>query len=113
MLPDMRGEGDPADLGVLEAAESLQARELSAIELTEACLARIEERNGGEPTFDGAPDAINAFVRIYADAAREAAEQADAQLARGDAPPQCGVPQAQKDLNDAVGFLFFVSCCVF
>jgi aspartyl-tRNA(Asn)/glutamyl-tRNA(Gln) amidotransferase subunit A len=99
----MRGEGDPADLGVREAAESLQARELSAVELTEACLARIEERNGGEPTFDGAPDAVNAFVRIYADAAREAAQEADRRLAGGDAPPLCGVPLALKDLYDAAG----------
>ena len=99
----MQGEGDPADLGVLEAAESLQARELSAIELVEACLARIEERNGGEPTFDGAPDAINAFVRIYADEAREAARAADAQLAAGGAPPLTGVPLALKDLYDAAG----------
>ena len=100
----MRGEGDPADLGVLEAAESLRARELSAVELTEACLARVEERNGGEPTFDGAPDAVNAFVRVYADAAREAAREADTRLAGGDAPPLCGVPLALKDLYDAEGF---------
>ena len=82
--------GDPADLGVLEAAAALRARELSAVELTEACLARIAERNGGEPTFDGAPDAINAFVRVYADDARAAAPAADAQLAGGDAPALCG-----------------------
>ena len=97
-------EGDPADLGVIEAAAALQARELSAVELTEACLARIEDRNGGAPTFDGAPDAINAFVRVYADSAREAAAAADTQLARGDAPPLCGVPLALKDLYDAAGF---------
>src|SRR5690242_15612092 len=103
-MPNMRGEGDPADLGVLEAAEALQARELSAVELTEACLARIEERNGGAPTFEGAPDAINAFVRVYADEAREAAAAADAQLADGSAPPLCGIPLALKDLYDAEGF---------
>ena len=99
----MEREGDAADLGVLEAAESLRARELSAVELTEACLARIEQRNGGAPTFDGAPDAINAFVRVYADDARAAAQEADAQLARGDAPPLCGVPLALKDLYAAAG----------
>jgi aspartyl-tRNA(Asn)/glutamyl-tRNA(Gln) amidotransferase subunit A len=103
-MPNMTGEGDPADLGVLEAAEALQARELSAVELTEACLARIEERNGGAPTFDGAPDAINAFARVYADEAREAAADADRRLAAGGAPPLCGVPLALKDLYGAAGF---------
>jgi aspartyl-tRNA(Asn)/glutamyl-tRNA(Gln) amidotransferase subunit A len=47
----------PADLDLLEAAALLRARELSAVELLDACLARIAERNGGEPSFDGAPGA--------------------------------------------------------
>ena len=41
---------DPADLGVLEAAELLRSGRLSAVELTEACLRRIDECNGGPPT---------------------------------------------------------------
>jgi hypothetical protein len=61
---------DPADLGVLEAAELLRSRRLSAVELTEACLRRIDERNGGPPSADGAPDAINAWARLYPDLAR-------------------------------------------
>jgi len=55
---------DPADLGLLDAAHEMRAGRLSAVELTEACLRRIEERNGGEPTFDGAPDRINAWARL-------------------------------------------------
>src|SRR4051795_12213785 len=51
---------DPADLGALEAARELRARRVSARELLAAVLARIEARNGGAPTFDGAPDAVNA-----------------------------------------------------
>ena len=50
------GSADPADLGVLDAARQLATGRLSAIELTEACLRRIEARNGGPPTFEGAPD---------------------------------------------------------
>ena len=37
---------DAADLGVVEAGVLLRAGRLSAVELTEACLSRIEERNG-------------------------------------------------------------------
>ncbi|MGB0095425.1 MAG: hypothetical protein WBP81_23170 [Solirubrobacteraceae bacterium] len=37
---------EPADLGVLEASALLRARKLSALELAESCLRRIEERNG-------------------------------------------------------------------
>jgi aspartyl-tRNA(Asn)/glutamyl-tRNA(Gln) amidotransferase subunit A len=97
--------GDLADLGVLEAAARLRARELSAVELAEACLARIEERNGGEPTFDGAPDAINAWARLYPERALEAARAADERLAReGEgAPLLCGVPVGVKDLYGVAG----------
>ena len=59
------GATDPAELGVLEAARELRARRLSSAELTDAVLARIAARNGGAPTFDGAPDAVNAWARVY------------------------------------------------
>lgn len=100
---------DAAELGVLEAAATLRARKLSAAELTEACLQRIEERNGGAPSFDGAPDAINAWVRIYADRAREDAAAADTQLAAAarasddSASLLCGIPLALKDLYAVKG----------
>jgi len=99
------GTSSPADLDVLAATELLRARRLSAAELLDACLARIEERNGGEPTFDGAPDAVNAFVRLYPDVAAEQARAADERLARegADAPLLCGVPVALKDLYGATG----------
>jgi aspartyl-tRNA(Asn)/glutamyl-tRNA(Gln) amidotransferase subunit A len=89
---------DPADLGVLEASSLLRERALSAVELTEACLARIEERNGGAPTFEGARDAVNAWVRLYPELARESARAADERLAAGDAPALCGIPLGVKDL---------------
>jgi Asp-tRNA(Asn)/Glu-tRNA(Gln) amidotransferase A subunit family amidase len=60
-----RSRSDPADLGVLEAGRLLRAGHISSIELTQAFLRRIEERNGGAPTHDGAPDAINAWIRLY------------------------------------------------
>jgi aspartyl-tRNA(Asn)/glutamyl-tRNA(Gln) amidotransferase subunit A len=91
---------DPADLGLLEAAALLRTRVLSAVELLEACQARVAARNGGEPTFDGAPGAVNAWARLYPEVARALALAADARLAaEGDAaPPLCGIPLAVKDL---------------
>ncbi|MBV8947956.1 MAG: amidase [Solirubrobacterales bacterium] len=96
---------DPADLGVLEAAQELRAGRLSSVELTEACLRRIEERNGGEPSFDGAPDRINAWVRLYPDLARDHARRADEHRARQgeDAPLLCGIPIGLKDLYAVAG----------
>ena len=66
------GATDPADLGLLEAAALLRSRALSAVELLEACQARIAARNGGAPTFDGAPGAINAWARLYPELAARA-----------------------------------------
>jgi aspartyl-tRNA(Asn)/glutamyl-tRNA(Gln) amidotransferase subunit A len=96
---------DPADLGVLDAAALLRARALSAAELTDACLSRIEARNGGPPTFDGAPDAINAWARLYPSLAREQAARADERLQREReaAPLLCGIPLALKDLYGIAG----------
>jgi aspartyl-tRNA(Asn)/glutamyl-tRNA(Gln) amidotransferase subunit A len=96
---------DPADLGVLEAAGELRARRLSARELLDAVLARIDERNGGEPTFDGAPDAVNAWARVYPEHAAAMARDADERLAReGDgAPLLCGIPIGLKDLYAVEG----------
>jgi len=96
---------DVADLGVLEAAALLRSRDLSAVELTDACLRRIDERNGGPPTADGGPDQINAWARLYPEMAREHAAQADARRAReGEATPLlCGIPIGVKDLYAVAG----------
>jgi aspartyl-tRNA(Asn)/glutamyl-tRNA(Gln) amidotransferase subunit A len=96
---------DPADLGVLEAADLLRSGRLSATELTDACLRRIDQRNGGPPTSDGAPDAINAWARLYPDLAREHAALADKRrAAEGDATPLlCGIPIGVKDLYGVAG----------
>ena len=93
---------EAAELGVLEASRLLARRSLSAAELTEACLARICERDGTH-SHDGDPASINAWVRVYEKDARAAAAAADDRLARGDAPPLCGIPIGLKDLYAVAG----------
>jgi aspartyl-tRNA(Asn)/glutamyl-tRNA(Gln) amidotransferase subunit A len=96
---------NPADLGILAASELLRNRRLSAVELVETCLQRIDQRNGGPPTFDGAPNAVNAWVRLYPELAVEQARAAELRLEReGDAAPRlCGIPLAMKDLYAIAG----------
>lgn len=73
-----------------DLARLIAAREVSAVEVMEAHLARIEAIN---PT-------INAIVTLVPDAARRAAETADAAVARGDVlGPLHGLPVAHKDLT--------------
>jgi aspartyl-tRNA(Asn)/glutamyl-tRNA(Gln) amidotransferase subunit A len=93
---------DPADLGVIEASALLARRELSSVELTQACLDRIAARDG-EHTFDGDPASVNAWIRVYDEDARAAAARADERLAQGDAPPLCGIPVGLKDLYAVAG----------
>lgn len=93
------------ELGILEAAAQLRARCCSAVELLHACEARIDAVNGGEPSLDGAPGQINAWVRLYPELAERQAREADRRLARdGDqAPLVCGVPIGLKDLYAVAG----------
>ena len=76
-----------ASLTIAEARDRLRAREVTAVELTEACLAACE-----------AASALGAVVHPTPDLARARAEAADARLAGGDAPDLCGIPLGVKDL---------------
>jgi aspartyl-tRNA(Asn)/glutamyl-tRNA(Gln) amidotransferase subunit A len=93
---------NPADLGVRDATTALRSRELSSRELVEACLARIREHDGTH-SYDGDPESINAWVRVYEEDALEAAARADERLARSDAPALCGIPIGLKDLYAVAG----------
>ncbi|HVN59747.1 MAG TPA: amidase [Gaiellaceae bacterium] len=93
---------NPADFTVVEASTQLRARSLSAVELAEACLARIRERDGTH-SFEGDPGSINAWIRVYADDALAAAAAADERLARGGAPALCGIPIGLKDIYAVAG----------
>ncbi len=96
------GMSNPADLGVVEAIALLSRRELSSRELVEACLMRIRERDGTH-SFDGDPESINAWVRVYEEDALASADRADARLAAGEAPPLCGIPIGLKDMYAVAG----------
>jgi aspartyl-tRNA(Asn)/glutamyl-tRNA(Gln) amidotransferase subunit A len=91
-----------ADLGVVDATNLIAKRSLSARELTEACLARIRDRDGVH-SHDGDPGSINAWIRVYEEDALRAADQADERRARGDAPVLCGIPIGLKDLYAVAG----------
>ncbi len=76
------------ELAIEEASRRLRAREVSAVELAEACLARI-----------AATDArAGSFLEVTAETARAEAREADRRIAAGDAGPLTGVPIALKDL---------------
>ena len=87
---------------VTELAALLQERRASAREVAEAHLRRIDEVDGPH-SFDGSPDAINAFIRVYEERALADARRADERLAAGDAGPLCGVPVGLKDLYAVAG----------
>ncbi|MER5305084.1 amidase [Streptomyces lasiicapitis] len=79
--------------GLAETARALADGEVSARELTERALARIE----------AAQPVLNAFRVIRAEAALAEADAADRELAVGGRKPLLGVPVAVKDDTDVAG----------
>src|SRR5881394_1805039 len=77
------------DITLAEAAERLKKKELSSVELTEACLQRIEAT---EPK-------IQAFITQTPELARETAQAVDQRRAKGEALPElAGIPFCLKDI---------------
>ena len=78
-------------LTLAEARDKLIAKEITSVELTEACLAAIE-----------GSDSLNAFVHKTPEMALDQARAADQRLAKGSAqdpaPALCGLPLGIKDL---------------
>jgi aspartyl-tRNA(Asn)/glutamyl-tRNA(Gln) amidotransferase subunit A len=95
----MSAVNELADLGVAGAGRLLARREASSRELVEACLARIADRDGRH-SFEGDPDSINAWVRVYEDEALAAADRADASPNGG---ALRGIPIGLKDLYGVAG----------
>ena len=75
-------------LTIAEARSKLRAKELTAVELTDAYLGEIDAHN----------DTFNAYVAVTHDRAREMAKTSDARLAKGDGGALEGIPLGIKDL---------------
>src|SRR5262245_34896995 len=81
-------------LTIEEFGRKLRAREITAEQVAEECLRRIDVENAR----------LNAFILVLADQARLQARDADRELARGhDRGPLHGVPISIKDLIDIRG----------
>ncbi len=79
---------------ISDLAPRLRRREVSPVEITQGCLARIEKSD----------PALNAFITVMAESALEEAREAEAEILRGEwRGPLHGVPVALKDLIDTAG----------
>src|SRR5947207_11463762 len=77
-----------------EFGRRLRAREITAEQVTDECLKRIDADN----------QRLNAFILVMADEARRQARDADREIAAGhDRGPLHGVPLSVKDLYDIRG----------
>lgn len=76
------------DLTLTQAQAKLRAGEVTAVELTQAHLDRIQALN----------PRVQAFLTITSDLALDAAAQADRRLQQGDTAPLLGIPLAIKDV---------------
>ena len=79
---------DLTALTIAEARDALKAKQFSALELTDSYLAAIDAANG----------AINAYVAVTPDKAREMARASDARLGAGEGGALEGIPLGVKDL---------------
>jgi aspartyl-tRNA(Asn)/glutamyl-tRNA(Gln) amidotransferase subunit A len=77
-----------ADRTISDVADLLRDREVSSVELTRACLERIDQHG----------ERLNTFLAVGAEAALRSAEAADAARAAGEDAPLLGIPYALKDI---------------
>ncbi|MFZ0771646.1 MAG: amidase [Candidatus Sulfotelmatobacter sp.] len=79
---------------IVELAPRLRRKEVSPLELTRACLDRIEKLN----------PALNAFITVTPESALAEARAAEIEISRGEwRGPLHGIPVALKDLIDTAG----------
>jgi len=79
---------------IVDLAPRLRRKEISPVELTRACLDRIEQLN----------PSLNAFITVTAESALAEARAAEIEISRGEwRGPLHGIPVALKDLIDTAG----------
>ena len=89
---------------IVELAPRLRRKEVSPLELTRACLDRIERLN----------PALNAFITVTAESALAEAQAAEIEISRGEwRGPLHGIPVALKDLIDTAGARTTAASAVF
>ena len=93
------------DLSALEISRMLRSRQTSALDVTEACLARIGAVDGRPGMLDSSPETeedarkVHAFISLMPDEARARASDIDRQFAAGEDPgPLGGIPFTVKDI---------------
>ena len=100
----IRDGHDLPALSLVDAADLLRGRKVSPLELTNACLTRIERLN----------PVLNAFITVTADQALADARAAETDIARGRRRgPLHGIPIALKDLFDTAGVKTTAASAVF
>ena len=81
-------------LELAEASRAVQKKEVSPVELTRACLDRIERLN----------PKLKAFITVSSDSALKEASKVEAEIGRGEwKGPLHGIPLAVKDLIETAG----------
>ena len=78
----------PYELTIAQAMDKMEAGELTAVELTGSCLARVEEVD----------TSLQAFITVDSEGALDQARNADRKRSEGRGGSLCGVPLSVKDL---------------
>ena len=95
---------DYSKLSIREAGDLVRRKAISPVELTRACLQRIERLN----------PALNAFITVTAEQAMRQAREAEAEVRRGRwRGPLHGIPIGLKDNIDTAGVKTTLASAVF
>ena len=93
------------DLSAVEVRDLLLEKKVSAVEVLEACQARIDAVDGRPGTLDPGPETeedarrVHAFITRTPELARAQAEAVDKKIAAGEDPgPLAGIPFTVKDI---------------
>ena len=83
-----------SELKINEAHDGLREKKFSSVELTEACLKQVDEKN----------EELNVFITVDKEGALESAKAVDRDLAAGkDLPYLAGIPCGMKDMLNTKG----------